>query len=139
MISLTILGDPVAKGRPRFSKYGTYNPTKTVNYETLVKEVFMFSEQLQLKGALKVEIVAEFKIPKSTSKKNKLLMLDGKLYPCKKPDLDNIAKIILDSLNSLAYVDDAQVVELSINKVYSDIPKVTIKISEVVSECLAKI
>lgn len=44
----------------------------------------------------------------------------GEEYPCKKPDLDNIAKIILDSLNGIAYKDDSQVVELNISKKYTE-------------------
>lgn len=38
--------------------------------------------------------------------------------PQKKPDTDNIAKIVLDALNGLAYPDDKQVVELQVLKTY---------------------
>ena len=41
---------------------------------------------------------------------------DGIDYPMKKPDADNIAKIVLDSLNKIAYEDDKQVVELTVIK-----------------------
>ena len=34
-------------------------------------------------------------------------MFKGEMLPTKKPDVDNIIKIILDSLNGLAYKDDA--------------------------------
>ena len=34
----------------------------------------------------------------------------------KKPDSDNVAKIVLDSLNKIAYDDDKQVVELTVLK-----------------------
>ena len=43
-------------------------------------------------------------------KKQKALMLDGLIRPTVKPDLDNFAKLVLDSLNGYAYHDDAQVV-----------------------------
>ena len=36
-------------------------------------------------------------------------MLNGRLFPTKKPDADNIIKVILDALNGLAYRDDSQI------------------------------
>ena len=41
---------------------------------------------------------------------------DGTDYPMKKPDCDNVVKIVLDSLNKIAYDDDKQVVELTVLK-----------------------
>jgi hypothetical protein len=41
MFELTILGEPVGKGRARHSTWGTYTPETTVNYETLVKLAYM--------------------------------------------------------------------------------------------------
>ena len=40
--------------------------------------------------------------------------------PLKKPDSDNIAKIVLDSLNKIAFDDDAQVVELTVIKKWTE-------------------
>lgn len=40
--------------------------------------------------------------------------------PLKKPDSDNIAKIVLDSLNKIAFDDDAQVVELTVVKKWTE-------------------
>ena len=34
---ITIPGNPVAKGRPRVSKYGTYTPKKTADFESYVE------------------------------------------------------------------------------------------------------
>jgi len=120
----------MAKSRPRFSKWGTYSAIKDVNYETLVKELFILSEQERLEDMLLVNIDCYFTIPKSTSKKKILLMQEDKIRPVKKPDLDNIAKICLDALNKLAYGDDSQVVELTVRKYYSSKPRVEIVISE---------
>ena len=55
-------------------------------------------------------------------------MLTGNLRPTKKPDLDNVAKIILDSLNKIAYDDDSQIVDLHIRKYYSDNPRVLVSL-----------
>ena len=57
-------------------------------------------------------------------------MLKGELLPAKKPDIDNIAKVVLDALNSVAYRDDTQVVELQLRKQYSEKPRVEICMEE---------
>lgn len=80
---------------------------------------------------LKLEINAYFGIAKSVSKKKKLFILASKLRPIKKPDVDNILKIIADSLNKVAYKDDAQIVECIIRKFYSENPRVEVAISKV--------
>lgn len=58
-------------------------------------------------------------------------MLDNKIYPTIKPDTDNIAKSILDSLNGIAYKDDKQVTRLTVEKRYDEQPSVSVWISEV--------
>jgi len=131
MVSLTIPGEPMAKGRPRFGKGYIRTPERTVNYETLVKQLFIISKQEKLEGMLQVEIDCYFKIPNSTPKYKVLLMMDEKIRPIKKPDIDNVAKICLDGLSGLAYKDDSQVVSLLINKWYGNDPRVEIRIEEV--------
>ena len=44
-------------------------------------------------------IIAYYEIPKSTSKKKRREMLEHRIRPTKKPDWDNIGKIVCDSLN----------------------------------------
>ena len=44
MIELIVPGEPMGKQRPRLSKFGTYTPTKTVNYETFVKEIYVINK-----------------------------------------------------------------------------------------------
>jgi len=57
--------------------------------------------------------------------------LNGCIYPTKKPDADNIAKIVLDALNGVAYTDDTQVVNLSVQKRYGEVAEVKVEITEV--------
>ena len=131
MINLIIPGEPVAKGRPRHGKGFTYTPAKTMNYETLVKELFIISKQIKLDGMLQAEIRCYFKIPKSATKGKLLAMQHNIVRPVKRPDTDNLAKICLDALNGLAYKDDSQIVELFVGKYYSNDPRVEIKIAEI--------
>lgn len=69
---------------------------------------------------LRMELEIYQAIPKSTSKKKAQEMLEGKIYPTKKPDIDNILKSVCDSLNKVAYQDDTQIVEMSQIKRYAE-------------------
>lgn len=136
-VSFTVHGEPTGKGRPKFDTRGPYvkavTPKKTVNYETLVKmeyqaqcgETFFHNNE-----ALGMRITAYKPIPKSTSKKRILQMLEGLIRPGKKPDWDNVGKIICDALNGVAFHDDAQIVDGRTIKRYSDKPRVEVEIWE---------
>ena len=132
MVELIIPGNPMAKGRPRWSRHGTYTPEKTVAYETLIKELFVikYPNFKPLEGSLSLNVIAQFSIPKSASKKKRAEMLAGKIRPSGRPDIDNIIKIFADGLNGLAYRDDAQISMVSARKVYGEMPQVWITISE---------
>lgn len=131
-----IEGKIKGKGRPRFSHYGkfvkAYTPEDTVSYENLIKLQFRLScGEWYSELPLKMKITAIHSVTNSTSKKNKARMLNGELKPTKKPDADNIIKIICDALNKIAYKDDTQIVELDFKKVYGDMEKVVVEIEEI--------
>lgn len=130
-IIFEIPGEPVAKARPRVTKWGTHTPEKTVNYETLVKEMYAITYgQTMLEGELGIDIKLFFQIPKSTSKKKQELMEQGKIRPVKRPDLDNCMKIITDALNGIAYKDDSQIVQATASKYYSSTPRAEVYIQQ---------
>lgn len=130
-VEFVVDGEPIAKGRPRFTMTGrAYTPKRTHDYEKKVKESYngeMFPEDIPLE----VHIDAYFQIPKSVSKKRHEEMRRGSIRPMKKPDADNIAKSICDALNGAAYADDKQVIRLVVDKWYSDVPRAEVKITEV--------
>lgn len=137
-IKFSIPGNPFGKQRPRVAHNGNfskaYTPKETVNYENLVKLMY----QQAAKGwifpdgsMLDVRIIAYYDIPKSTSKKKRRLMLEHKIRPTKKPDFDNIGKIICDSLNLVAYRDDSAVVDAQVRKFYSENPRVDVTIRRI--------
>lgn len=134
-IKFSIPGQPFGKQRPRVVSRGTfskaYTPKETVSYENLVK--LMYSQAAKGKmfpdGAmLDIRIIAYYDIPKSTSKKKRKEMLEHKIRPAKKPDWDNIGKIVCDSLNLVAYHDDSAVVDAQVRKFYSENPRVDVTI-----------
>lgn len=133
MVKFEVLGKPIAKARPRLNKFGyTYTPEKTVNYENLVKYTFQseFPYHEPFMGLVEANITCIFDIPKSYSKKKTKELLETHNNYNHKPDCDNLAKIILDSLNGIAYKDDSQVTILHINKEYGVQPKVIIELKE---------
>lgn len=135
-IRFTIPGEPKGKARPRVftnkaGKSQAVTPQDTLNYENLVRWTFTSMEGTRkLEGEIEAKIVAMYSMPKSMTKKNRQLVDEGKLHPTKKPDLDNVAKIILDALNKLAFDDDSQVVKLVVEKHFSDNPRVEVRLEE---------
>ena len=129
-------GEPVGKGRPRFTKRGhTYTPEKTKQYETLVGLCYRnIAKDYKFTSPVRVIVMAHFKIPKGKSKKVVGDMLNGHILPTKKPDVDNVAKIILDGLNGIAWEDDTQVTELVVSKYYSEEPRVSVMVEEIDSD-----
>lgn len=126
MITFTIPGVAVAKGRPRFAKRGnfvtTYTPEKTASYENLVKVLAMQEMRgaVPVSGPVNVTIDIAICPPASWSNKKRAQALNEEIYPTGKPDLDNTAKGILDAMNGVAYLDDKQVIGLMVRKFYSD-------------------
>lgn len=122
IVTFLIEGEPQGKGRHRTTKKGiNFTPERTAMYENWVKSVYInrVGDKL-LYGSIRATIEAYYGIPKSKSKKAKELMSNQVTRPTKKPDADNIAKAILDSLNGIAYKDDSQVVELIVIKYYAE-------------------
>ena len=135
-MKLVVMGEPVAAGRPRFSRRGgfvkAYDPKKSRKYKEEIKK--QASKQLSkdyqpFSGAIKVEICVYRKIQKSVSKKEYARRLSNEVRPTVKPDADNYIKIILDGLNGLVWLDDNQITDVSAHKYYSDKPRVEVEIN----------
>ena len=138
-ISFEILGRPQGKGRPRFARRGkfvtTYTPQKTADYEELVRQSFLtqlgnqprIDEDVE-EVNLSAKIIAHFKPNKTETKKRAKYLVENKIGFNKKPDCDNIAKIILDALNGIAFKDDNSVTELEVIKIYDEEDKVEVEI-----------
>ncbi|MEE8382241.1 MAG: RusA family crossover junction endodeoxyribonuclease [Thermodesulfobacteriota bacterium] len=125
-----ILGNPIAQGRPRFARRGnfvvTYDPEKSKEWKNEIIRQAVAQKAEVLEGALRVELMFRMKRPKSLPKKVK--------YHIKKPDLDNLAKAVLDALSGICYNDDSQIVSMGLFKSYvvdGQAPCVDIEIEEV--------
>ncbi len=140
-IKFTVPGEPQGKGRPRFSTYGgivhTRTPDATVIYENLIKTEYQLqcgTHKFPKATPLAIRIVAYYSIPPSKSKKQQALMRSHAVRPTKKPDWDNIGKVVADSLNQIAYHDDSQIVDSVVQKYYSDDPRVEVYIKQTEAE-----
>ena len=140
-IDFMVEGEPKGKERPRFANNGqrlsVYTPDKTTTYENQIKIAYYeqcgnvkFPEDSQLELFVK----AYYKIPKSASKKKKAAMLSEQIRPTKKPDGDNILKVVADALNGVCYKDDKNLVSMSVEKFYSDMPRIEVVVQEVVTD-----
>lgn len=135
LIEFEIKGKVKAKQSFKIGRNGfKYISPDVVEYSNFVKLSFISKypdwniEALKDKP-LKMNIDVFMLIPASYSKEKKTKALENKLRPIVKPDCDNIAKNINDSLNGILYPDDKQIVSLTVNKFYSDSEyvKVTLK------------
>lgn len=141
-IEFVILGEPVAKQRPKVSVRNgyahAYTPKDTLLYENKVsyayKEIangYMFDRN----DILSVSITAYFPLNKGDYGK-KGLNKSGRykmdqLYAPTHKDIDNICKAVLDGLNGVAWVDDKQVcMLLGIKKWTQDSPRVEVHIGK---------
>ena len=137
-IEFFVPGAPVGKGRPRAARRGTgvvmFTPEKTAGYEALVAATAsnaMRAEAAPLfTGPLEAVLEMRIPIPASWSKAHKAAALAGIELPTSRPDIDNVAKAILDACNGVVFRDDAQVVMLVATKAFSDEPGVRVVIRE---------
>jgi Holliday junction resolvase RusA-like endonuclease len=129
-----VIGKVQGKARARSYRMGNFirhvTPEKTVNYENLIKLSYLETEQPKFMNdePLMMRVVAFIDIPKSFSKRKREQALSGFIYPTKKPDADNIAKVVCDALNKVAYNDDTQIVNLTIAKRYAECEKLEVTI-----------
>lgn len=114
---IIIPGEPVPKGRPRFTRDGrTYTPKKTARHEAEVKLAWKRCGYAPFQAGTPIRMDVRFtmQMPKSWSGK-KRAAIDG--TPCvKHVDLDNLLKTVQDALNGLAFADDSQVVMITADK-----------------------
>lgn len=85
------------------------------------------SFQDPLEGAIDVEVVFSFVRPKSVPL--------TRVYPSVKPDVDKLARAVLDGLtDSGLFRDDAQVVRLVATKVYASTPGARVIVSRMAGQ-----
>lgn len=134
MIEIVVLGVPVAKGRPRFSKATghTYTPEKTRNFEAALKYAAeqAMGDRPPLDGPLEMDMRVVVPIAPSWPKKRQAAARECREWPTRKPDFDNFQKCV-DALNQVVWVDDGQIVRSGFEKRYGDKPGMWITVRPV--------
>lgn len=140
MIQFTVPGQPVAKGRPKFTVQGgfakVYTPKKTADYEALIAGIAKRAMGELSPSARPIEIMLELRmeIPASWTKAKRLAAALGTVRATKKPDADNVLKGIKDACNGIVWVDDSQVVVLTVRKLYAAEPCVVVAVRQLEGE-----
>ena len=137
-VTFQVPGRPQGKARartfynPAAGKHVSHTSDNTV-LENLIKDQFLNRADgfyLERGTPATLRIVARFLPPKSTAKKKQQQMLEGEILPLKKPDMDNIVKVVADALNGVAYHDDTQIVFTVAKKAYSAVEGLDITVEE---------
>ena len=126
--TIKFTGKPEHKRRHRSRWTGTYiHNYKHKNAEKAeegieAQALMQRRSEWPLECPLSVILVVSVKPTKTDSKsKTKFRkMIYWLIFPTKKPDVDNIAKVYLDSLNKVVYKDDKQIVDLLVVKRYAE-------------------
>jgi len=119
MTSFVIKGIPKVKQRPRFAtrngKVLTYTPKTTATFENLVRLQAEKEFIHPLNGAIRLAIRFHLPRPQRMIWKTKPM---PETYSDKRPDIDNLAKSVIDGLTGIAFKDDGQIADLHVTKKY---------------------
>ena len=135
-IMFTVYGEPVAKGRPRFSTRGkfpvAYTPEKTKAYEFEVGMMALaaMGGTKPLEGALEAFIYITYAVPESYSKKRLEACLSGLEKHTKRPDLDNVIKSLIDGMDKIVFFNDSQITSIHATKVYGEVAKAEVMVRQ---------
>tara|TARA_B100001094_G_C18014043_1_gene711603 strand:+ start:126 stop:626 length:501 start_codon:yes stop_codon:yes gene_type:complete len=121
LLEFTAYFKPTSLKRPRLVKSSiVYDPSKK-DKQNWVKTVQQYIPQQPFSCPLIIELEFYFKRPKNhyrTGKYCDLLKSKAPMIHCFMPDIDNLAKFILDAMNEKFFLDDRQVVKLIATKHY---------------------
>lgn len=127
----TVPGEPQAWQRSRHNGAQHFTSPGQRGYQRTVAWVAKASSVEKRLTPIEIRIRAIMEPPASDSASRRAQKLSGATPPTKRPDVDNISKMILDALNGIAFVDDAQVVSLTVSKHWGKTPCVHVEIHSV--------
>lgn len=109
----------------------SYTPKETARFENAIACAYRIAlhdaRMLFAPGQpIGMEAVFHMPIPKSASRRERERLLGE--WHTKKPDGSNIIKSVEDALNKLAYADDGQIADSHFIKIYSDRPRVEVRL-----------
>lgn len=139
-LTFSMNGLPRGQGRPRATIRGdhasVYKAGPDRKYEASVAKVARkaMGDRPPMLGALQIALRFRLPIPRSHTKAVRIAMAAGEIAPTTKPDLSNLVKAIEDGMNTIVFVDDAQIVRAVTSKIYAERPGVDVMVRQLVSE-----
>ena len=132
LTTMFIAGDPIAQPRPRVTVRGKHGVAYVPRGHAIhawraairkgMERCVAESEQAFPVGGISLRVAMTFYLRKPKSNKKPL--------PISRPDLDNLAKAVLDSGNGVIWRDDSLVTTLEISKRWDTHPGLWLMISE---------
>jgi len=133
-IKITVLGNPQALKRHRTFRrgkfIGSYDPSQKEKEDFLLK-VQSKAPPEPIKEPIALSVFFHLPRPQAhfgTGKNSGKKKASAPVWHTKRPDLDNLVKFILDSLNGVFWLDDSVVTKLTAIKIYSERPMTEILI-----------
>lgn len=120
LLDTFVPGLPVPQGRPRAFKLPTgqirmYDPLASRSWKMIVRD-HVARVRPDRPYAEAVRLTVQFLLPRPKSLPKRVR------EHTKRPDCGNLLKAVEDALSAIVYVDDAQIVELHVAKVYAGLP-----------------
>jgi Holliday junction resolvase RusA-like endonuclease len=116
LTTFCVLGAPRPLMRPRFSKGRVYNPSSGDMRDFLRIAQPHAPAMLSDGGPLSINMEFVFARPSSHLTKAGGLRVSAPRFHTNTPDVDNLVKLVLDSLNGEFYKDDRQVITINAHK-----------------------
>lgn len=113
---VVIPGKPVPKARPRVTRFGTYTPARTVEYQRVCAAAINAVVRQMIASPVRCDLLIVLPRP---LKYRRSRDPDGLMWAPVRPDVDNVRKAIMDSMSGVL-VDDAIVVAGMTRKVYAE-------------------
>jgi len=108
----------------RGNKVMSFTPNKTTHVQNVIRDKVMDSGVFFGAGTpLKLDSCYYMERPKTAPKK--------RIYPTVRPDLDNMEKLLLDSLQGYAFADDSQIVCTTAQKRYGSPARIVFELTEI--------
>lgn len=144
-VCFTIPGTPGTKDRPRATARIVGEGSDARAISTVYSDPAMERAEAEIarlwriaarghatiSGPIRLKIVAVFETPPSWPRATQRAAAEARVWHVGRPDLDNIEKLVLDSLNKLAWADDGQVAIVEKAKRYGSPARVEVTVSAV--------
>ena len=135
MVEFSVLGNPKPLKRHRHHKYGTYDPSKK-DKEQFYIQILEHRPDKPMSGDIMVNLNFYMQRPKSHYRTGKYSHLLKPQAPrsCHsiKPDLDNLIKFVLDSIqgDNRFIKDDSMVFMIRASKLYDKNPRTEVSLTQ---------